>query len=265
MKIFISLLFMFSLSYAKVYYAKVEPFELRSISSNVSGLVVSADEALVGSRLSLKPYIKIDSVVDRRELKYIKDNLEYMREIVAVNENILVNLVKSLDKKRENYRKVEALKFKSLVEKDREFYDLVASENLYLNTKKEIKNLKIQITDTKLREVQLQRSIEDKNLSAKGFVLYEMLVKPGQVVNISTPLAKIADVSKAKLTIYLDEEDVINAENKRVYIDGKKTSYRVSRLLNIADSKNISKYMAQIIIESPKLFSKLVKVELKNE
>lgn len=45
----------------------------------------------------------------------------------------------------------------------------------------------------------------------------------------------------------------------------KKTAYKISRLLNIADSKNISKYMAQIIIESPKLFSKLVKIELKSE
>jgi len=58
---------------------------------------------------------------------------------------------------------------------------------------------------------------------------------------------------------------LLNAEQKSVYIDGKKTSYKISRLLNIADSKNISKYMAQIIIKSPKIFSKLVKVELKND
>ena len=265
MKFFITILFMFSVSSAKVYYAKVEPYELRAISSNVSGLVLQADEGLVGTTLLSKPYIVIDSEVDTKELKYIEDKLEYMKDTVKVNESILENLAKNLAKKRENYKKVKSLKFKSSVEKDREFSDLITSENLYLNTQKEIQNLKIQITDMKLREVQLTRSIKDKNLSAKGFVLYEMLVKPGQVVGIATQLAKVADISKAKLTIYLDESDLIKAEKKTVYIDGEKTSYKISRLLNIADSKNISKYMAQIVIESPKIFSKLVKVELKND
>ncbi|MCK4738058.1 MAG: HlyD family secretion protein [Sulfurimonas sp.] len=265
MKIIFTIMLMFSLSFAKVYYAKVEPFELRAISSNVSGLVLQANEDLMGTTLSSKPYIVIDSEVDVKELKYIKDKLEYMREIVKVNESVLENLAKNLAKKRDNYEKVQSLKFKSSVEKDREFSDLISSENLYLNTQKEINNLKIQITDTKLREVQLKRSIEDKNLRAKGFVLYEMLVKPGQVVGIATPLAKVADVSRAKLTIFLDETDLVNAEQKTLYIDGKKTSYKISRLLNIADSKNISKYMAQIILKSPKIFSKLVKVELKDD
>lgn len=265
MKILLTLFLMFSISFAKVYYAKVEPYEVRDISSNVSGLVLYANEDLIGSELSLKPYIKIDDELDIRELKYLDDKLEYLRDNVDVNEKILVNLNKTSDKKRENYAKVVSLKYKSSVEKDREFYDLISSENLSLNTQKEIQNLKVQITDMKLRKAQLQRSIKDKNLIADGFVLYSILVKPGQVVGISTPLAKVADIRKAKLTIYLDEPDMSNTKNKVVYIDGVKTSYKVSRLLNIADSKNISKYMAEIVIESPKLFSKLVKVELIDE
>ncbi len=265
MKIFIIMLLMLNTLFAKVYYAKVEPFELRIISSNVSGLILQANEDLIGKVLSSKPYIKIDSIVDTKELKYIKNKLDYMKETINVNESILENIEKNLKRKRENYKKVQSLKFKSSVEKDREFSDLISSENLYLNTKKEINNLKIQITDAKLREVQLIRSISDKNLIAEGFVLYEMLVKPGQVVGMSTILAKVADISKAKITIFLDEKDLINASKKVVYIDGKKTTYKVSRVLNIADSKNISKYMAQIIIKSPKVFSKLIKVELKSE
>ncbi|MCF6339618.1 MAG: HlyD family secretion protein [Sulfurimonas sp.] len=265
MKFFIIILLMLNTLFAKVYYAKVEPFELRIISSNVSGLIIQANEDLIGKVLSSKPYIKIDSIVDTKELKYIKNKLNYIQETINVNERILENLEKDLKRKRENYKKVQSLKFKSSVEKDREFSDLISNENLYLNIKKEINNLKIQITDTKLREAQLTRSISDKNLIAEGFVLYEMLVKPGHVVGISTTLAKVADISKAKITIFLDEQDLINASKKIVYIDGKKTSYKISRVLNIADSKNISKYMAQIIIKSPKVFSKLIKVELKNE
>ncbi len=111
----------------------------------------------------------------------------------------------------------------------------------------------------------MTRSIKDKNLSAKGFILYSIDVKVGQVVGMSTPLARIADTSKAILTIYLDEADVSAARTRVVIINGEKTDYKISRILNIADSKNISKYMAQIIIKSPKIFSKLAKIELEEK
>ncbi|MCK9472815.1 HlyD family secretion protein [Sulfurimonas sp.] len=265
MRIFIVIALLFSLCYAKVYYAKVEPYEVRDISSNISGLVVSADETMIGKVLSSKAYIEIDCEVDEKELKLTREKLMYIKNSLEINEAVLVNLEDSLAKKRDNYRKIEPLKFKSSVEKDREFYDLITSENLYLNTKKEIQNLKVQISDLRLKEVQLERSIKDKKLVAEGFVLYELLVKPGQVVGMAAPLAKVADVSKALLSIYLDESDALDAKKMIIYIEGEKTPYKVSRLLNIADSKNISKYMAQIVIDSPKLFSKLVKVELRNE
>jgi multidrug resistance efflux pump len=254
-----------SVLFSKVYYSKVEPYEIRDISSNVSGVVLFVDENKIGKKLSNSPYIKIDPELDREELKTIEDKIVYIKSTIVSNEAILKNLKLSLDKKRVNYKSIEALKIKSRVEKDREFYDLVSSENAYLNTQKEINSLKIQISDLKLRREQLIRNLKDKNLTAKGFVLYSILVKPGQVVNMATPLAQVADTSKAILTIYLDESDVPNAKNKFVYIDGVKSKYKVSRLLNIADSKNISKYMAQVVIDSPKLFSKLVKVELRDE
>lgn len=254
---------MFTMLFSKVYYSKVQPYEIRDISSNVSGLVTYINEDMIGKKLTTKPYILIDSELDSKELIFIKDKLEYLRGTVDVNKNILINLEKSLTRSRVNYERIKDLKFKSIVEKDKEYKDLISSENLYLTTQKEIQNLKVQITDLKLRKAQLKRSISDKYLSDKNFVLYEISVKVGQVVGMSTPLAKIADVSKAILTIYLDESDVAGAKNKIVYINGEKTTYKISRALNIADEKNISKYMAQIIIDSPKLFSKLATIELK--
>lgn len=252
-----------SLLYSKIYYAKVEPYELRDISSNVSGLVVYIDEDMIGKKLSSKSYIKIDSELDNKELKYLKEKLVYLQHTVKTNEMVLSNLKDLLKRKRINYGKIKELKIKSTVEKDREFYDLVSSENQLLSTMKEIDNLKVQIADLKLRKAQLQRSLSDKNLRAKDFTLYSIAVRAGQVVGIATPLAQVADISRAKLTIYLDEIDLKDVKTKKVYLDGKLTSYEVSRVLNVADSKNISKYMAQIIIDSPEVFSKLVKVELK--
>ena len=265
MKILSLILLVSSLLFSKVYYSKVEPYEVRNISSNVSGLVEFIDEDMIGKKLSDKTYLRIDSELDVKELEYIKDKLIYLRDTVVVNESMLENLEKSLIRKRENYKQIENLKIKSRIEKDREFYDLVSSENSWLGTQKEINSLKTQITDLKLRKAQLIRSVDDKNLSAKGFILYSIDVKVGQVVGMSTPLARIADTSKAILTIYLDESDVIGAKERIVVINGEKTDYKISRILNIADTKNISKYMAQIIIKSPKIFSKLAKIELEEK
>ncbi|MDF1878990.1 HlyD family efflux transporter periplasmic adaptor subunit [Sulfurimonas sp. SAG-AH-194-C20] len=248
---------------ANVYYSKIEPYEVRKIASNVSGVVLVAHEGMLGKTLSSSPYLKIDAELDRDELKFTKEKLEYLKKTVILNENIVSNLDTSLEKKRINYERVKRLKIKSSVEKDKEFYDLVSSENSSLSTKKEMNTLKTQISDLELRKKQLQRSINDKSLSAKGFTLYSLEVKVGEVVTKGTPLATVMDTKRAVLTIYLNDEDVLKAKTSVVFIDGKKTKYKIDRLLNIADSKNISKYMAQIIVKAPKIFSKLAKVELK--
>jgi len=250
---------------ANVYYSKVEPYEVRRIASNVTGVVLVADENMLGRTLSSKPYLRIDAKLDKDELKYTNEKLEYLKQTVKLNENIVSNLNISLEKKRLNYDRVKKLKIKSSVEKDKEFYDLVNSENSSLGTQKEINTLKTQVADLELRKKQLLRSINDKSLSAKGFKLYSLEVKVGKVVNKGAALATIMDTKRAVLTIYLNEEDVHSAKSSLIYINGKKTVYKIDRLLNIADSKNISKYKAQIIIKAPKIFSKLAKVELKEK
>jgi multidrug resistance efflux pump len=263
MKIVILFFLLLSSLFANVYYAKVEPYELRKISSKVSGEVLFVDENMLGKRLSEKPYIVIDSQLDKDELEAINKKLVYLNDTLKSNALILENLQKTLELKRENYIKIKALKIKSKIEKDNEYYNLINSQNSYINTQKEINNLKINIADLNLRKKQLQKSIRDKSVTAKGFVLYSLDVKPGQVVNFATPLATVADTSKALLTIYLDDEDLQNIQKSTIYIDGKMSDYKIDRVVKIADSKNISKYKAQIIIKAPKIFSKLVKIEIK--
>lgn len=220
---------------------------------------------MLGKRLSKKPYIKIDTALDRQELLSTTSKLHIYADTIKSNKDILKNLKLLLDKKEKNYKEIAHLKIKSRIEKDKEFYDLITSKNNYLATQKEINNLSAQIADLKLRQTQLHKSIHDKTFKAQGFTLYALYVKPGQVVNPSMLVAKIADTSKAILTLYLDKEDVANAKKKTLYIDGKRTTYKINRLLHIADATNISKYKAQIIIKAPKTFSQLAQVELRDE
>jgi len=264
-KILLYLMVSVHLLYASVYYSKVEPFKIKNISSDVSGKVLFCDEDLIGKKLSKKAFIKIDDVIDRAQLKDVVQKLQYAQESLEINKKILTNLQEILKKKRVNYKKTEALKIKSRIDKDREFYDLVTSENTLYATHKEINNLKSTIADLQLKKIELQKSIHDKKIIENGYVLYSIAVKEGEFVNKATPLAKVADTSKALLTIYVDAEILKGIDKRVVYIDDKKTNYRVSRVLDIADSVNISKYKVQIVIKPPKIFSQLVKVELKEE
>ncbi|SFV66943.1 hypothetical protein MNB_SM-6-438 [hydrothermal vent metagenome] len=251
--------------HAEVYYSKVEPYKLKNIASNVTGEVLRVREDMLGKKLFDEPFIIIDAEIDTAELADVESKLKDMRSMLQLNEATVKNLEAVLQKKRANYKKTQALTIKSRIDKDREFYDLIASENSLNATQKEIYSLKNSIADLELRRIQLQKSIRDKKVRQKGFVLYSIAVKEGQVVNIATPLATVADTSKALLTIYVDADELKNIKNKSVYIDGKKTTYKVSRVSKIADSINISKYRVQIIIDPPKIFSKLVKIELKEE
>ncbi len=82
MKILSILFFSIVLLFGEVYYSKVQPYEIRNISSNVSGLVIYSDENNLGKILSNEPYIKIDSDLDIQELTYIKEKLEITTYVV---------------------------------------------------------------------------------------------------------------------------------------------------------------------------------------
>lgn len=249
--------------FAKEYYAKVEPYEILTIASNVSGQVTFADEKKEGKVLGKKVYVKIDDKLDRIELNNVNKKIRLLKNTLKLNETMQKNYDEILAKKQKNYDNIKGLKTKSVIEKDREFYDLVATQNTLISTAKEVDNLKVQINDLNLRAAQLQKSIEDKSLRAAGYVLYSLNVKEGQVVNPGMELAKVADVSKAKLTVYLNASDMKGAKKKNIYLNGQKTAYKIDRLWEIADATHLSSYKAEIVIKAPDYFSELMKVELK--
>ncbi|MDA3947418.1 MAG: HlyD family secretion protein [Helicobacteraceae bacterium] len=262
-KIFTLLLLSGLALFAKEYYSKVEPYELRTISSNVSGQVTFADENKEGKVLDKKAYVKIDDKLDLVELSNVNKKIALLKNTLQLNEAMKKNYDEILVKKQKNYDNIKALKTKSVIEKDREFYEVVSTQNTLLSTAKEVDNLKVQINDLNLRAAQLEKNIADKSLTANGQVLYSLSVKEGQVVSPGMELSKVADISKAKLTIFLNAADMKDAKTKSLYLNGKKTDYKINRLWNIADTTHLSSYKAEIIIKAPKHFSELMKVEFK--
>ncbi len=257
------LLFLPVLLAAEGYYAKVEPIDIYTVSSNVQGEVLFSNEDLLGKKLGDAAFIRIDAKTDKADLEALETKISSLGQMIEADKKIVENLTQSVRLKKENYESIKDLSVKSKTQKDAVYFDLVATKNQLLSTKKEIASFHSQLADLQAKKIRLQKSLADKNIKAPGLVLYELFVKKGDVATPAKPLAKVADVSKALLTLYVDADTLEGIENKSVYINGAKTVYKVARITYIADSQNISKYKVQIITDPPKIFSKLVKVELK--
>lgn len=222
--------------FAKIHYAKVEPYESVTLKSAVSALVIDVDLELEGSVVDRKRVIHLDDRMDTLNLKISKETLLILRETL---------------KRQESYfQRINKLNTASETQKDNAFYSFAST--------------KTQVLEMQYKIDQLEDSIEKKSIVLDHKYLYEIMVRQGDYVNPGSPLAKVVDASRAKLVLFLDREEIAGIEEKTVYIDGKETTYKVNKIWSVADEKYISSYRAEIYMPAPKgTFSKLVKVEFK--
>ena len=250
---------------AKVYYAKVEPIEKSIISSNVNGVVELVNLIVEGRFVTSKLVVKIDDYLEKKELESLNNKLGLIQKNRELNSLLKKNFEQIISRKQHNYDSIKDLSIKSKVEKDRDYFDLMASENQLINIKQNILNLDIQKNDIELRVATLQKVIKDKNLIISNKYIYNILVHKGEMVTAAKPLVEVYDTSKAKLTFYATNDEIEKIKNSVIYIDGKKTEYKIDKIWSIADSLHLSSYKVEIIIESVKEFSKLKSIEFKHE
>lgn len=248
---------------ASEYYSKAEPYRFYTLQSNVSGLIVKSDENLEGKKLGAGDFILIDDDLDKKELYLLKAKKLNLEKSFGLNKKMAKNLSIMISKKNENYERIKDLPIKSTVEKDKEFFDLSTTQNQELATLEKLQTISSQLNDIKLRLEQLRRSIKDKHIQAKDMILYKLYVKKGQVVNPGMNLAEIADISKAKLTIFLNIDTLEDVQTKTIYLNNEATKYKIDKIWPLSDSEHISSYKAEILIQAPEQFSQLYKIEFK--
>ena len=248
--------------FGAVHIVKVEPFEIYHIKAATSGQVVNSDISKESKVVNNYEIIKLDSNVEEENLKDLILKLKNTKEILKSNKELLKNLKKLTDVKKDNYFRIKDLKTKSKFEKDAKLTDYLQTYNQYLSQKEKIKSLLNQISDLKYNIARLKDTLSKKSIKVSGYV-YKIYVKRGDFVNLGSPLVDIADISKAKIVLYLDKNEMKDIEKKSIYIDGKKSNLKFYKLYKIADSVHITAYRAEIVLKSPKLFSKLIKVEVK--
>jgi multidrug resistance efflux pump len=258
--LFLAPLFIF----AKVHYAKVEPYESVVLKSAVSALVIEVDLDSEGSMVMSKRVIHLDDSLDQTNLENSKKSVVLLEKMLDINEEIASSLSGTVKRQESYYKRISKLSTASKTQKDNAYSSFTSVKTQYLGTREKIVSLEKQIMDMKYKVEQLKDSISKKSLVLENKYLYKLMVRKGDFVNPGSPLAQIEDASKAKLVLFLEPEELDNIEQKRVYLDGEQTEYKVNKVWRIADEKFISSYRAEIYIPAPKAsFSKLVKVEIK--
>jgi len=262
------LLFLPLLMVAKVHYAKVEPIEQATIKSTVSGVVIRADQAAEGAVLSDEAFVQIDDALDQENLRDTEASLALMKESLEINEEVLVGLEKTLDRKKGFYDRMNELETASQTQKDNAYAAYIGAKNQYLGTREKIISLKKTILDLSYKVTMLKDVIAKKHIALPGKYLYRLMVHTGEFASPGLPLAVVSDITRAQLIVYLDRNEMQNAEGKKIsdmtiYIDGEPTQLKIDRLWKIADTQYVSSYKARITLLPKYPFSKLLKIEFK--
>jgi len=249
---------------AKIHYAKVRPYESIVLKSAVSALVLEVDLSSEGSLVKGKRVIYLDDTLDHANFMSAKQSLKLLEEMHNINVDVAQGLKETFKRQEDYFKRINKLSTVSKTQKDTAFSSFTAAKTQYLGTREKIVTLEKQILDMKYKMKQLEDSILKKSIVLDNKYLYKLMVRQGDFVNPGTALAQIEDISKAKLVLFLEPEELIDFEHKTVYINGEKTAYKVDKVWRVADEKFISSYRAEIYIPTPEgLFSKLLKVELK--
>ena len=249
--------------FAKVHYAKVEPYENITLKSAVSAQVIFAKKKLEGTHIIGGILVKLDSKLDYIKLKTSQRSLELINRMIMTNQEVMISIQEALNRHEEYYTRISMMNSASKTQKNNAFYSYNNSKTQYLSTQEKIDSLEKQKLDIKFEIKRLKDSISKKNIRVKNKFINKLLVAKGDFVNMGTPIAQLNDLSSGKLVLFLESEELKNIKKKKIYINDKVTTYKISKIWLITDKKFISSYRTEIIIKNPKSFSKVLKVEFK--
>ncbi len=187
---------------------------------------------------------KVSGLVTKTNQKLINQVAEDQTIIQIDDEVSKINyeLAKSTyDIKRNFYHKIKRLTTKSKIEKDNE---------------------KITFLNAKQDYIRAKDDLQSRSIRANNLYIEDILVKKGNFVNPGTPLLKAYDISRAKITIFVSKEDILNIENKQIIVNGG-SDFKLLRYSKITDSIQISSYKVELTGKSPTYFSQIAKVEIK--
>lgn len=239
-KILTFALLSFTTLFAKEYMAQIKTYEMFEIKSQTSGIINIVNKNLESKYIKNKELlIKIDSKDEEIDLQKNRNSYEIQKEIVKIKE--------------QNYKAKKRISQLSLYDKNNEKLS-------FLEAKKELSNLGQTVK-------KLENEISKKTFVIKNRYIDKIFVDKGEYVNIGDKLFNSYDITKLKISLFLSQEEIKNIDSKTLYIENKKSDFKVDKIHKIKDENKISRYKVEFIKDNTKeenyFFDKVVKVELK--
>ena len=231
------------------YEAKVEPFDTYVIKASVGGEVIKTNKNLEAKNLKNALIVKLDDKVEIADLKNIQNQIDILKREIKNQQEIV-------KRKKAIYLRYKKLSSKSVEQKNVKFYDYMASFNQLLNLKSNLSNLNDQ-------KVKIKDLLNKKNIKFSGY-LYEITVSKGDYVAPGVKIALGYNISKEKIDIFIPIDKINSIKNKVIYINGKKSGFKIYKIWNMTDTKYITSYKVELVGKGLKL-GNIVKVEFKRD
>lgn len=221
------------------YVGKIEPYSSISLKSEAMGKVIYVNENAKFSYIHKKlPILKLDTVDDETRILSLEQRMEASEEIYQIS--------------KLSFEKKTSIKSISKFEKNNDKLNMLAKKQSYISL---FENLKLQ----------------KRNKEKKSFIVYDKYIsniypKVGELVSIGSKIADIYDISKKKIILFVNKEQIDKLKNKAIYIDGVLSKWYINNISNVVDSKYISSYQVDLLENNKDIkfrFGSIVKVEFK--
>jgi multidrug resistance efflux pump len=229
------------------YQGQVKPANQWTIKSDVPGKVVAVNLNLEGKKGKNRVVIKLDTGDDKIKLKNLQTQLELLRRQINIQAQIT-------NRKRELYNRIKNLQSKTFLDKSQRFFDYTSSENQLLS-------LKQKLAETSSNIALLKRTIGKKSISTPYYIV-KIYPRVGEYVGVGSPLMEVAETDREKITIFVPIEKAPQLEGKKVYINGKPSNFKISKIWKVPDQNYITSYRVELTGAGLPI-GKVVKVEFK--
>lgn len=224
---------------ANSYMAQVEPYEKVLVLSEINGLVTKVNRDFEYNYSAKKRVIvKVEKRVEEIELKGLKSSLKFAKKAYALKED--------------NFSRKNKVRQISQYEKDLE------KSSLY-----EIQS--------KMEELQKSIDLLEYKLGKKTFFLEQkyvgkIYVREGNYVDVGSKIMDVFDVSKEKIELYVRAKEIEGIQSKSIFINGKKSEYKIEKVSQVRDGVNLSSFLVRIVkknFKPKRYFGTVVKVEFR--
>lgn len=235
MKLAIVLVLSFNLF---AYVGKIDPYKKIILKSESIGTVsyVNNDASFTYAKKSI--LLTINSDDDRIRLDSLDKRLKATKEIYAISKY-------TFDSKKS----IQSL---STNEKNKEKLNMLVKKQSYISL---LENLKLQ-----------QSHINKKTFVVEYKYIGKIYPKVNEFVSVGSPIADIYDISKKKIVIFVNKEDVQKIKQKKIFIDNKPSKFFIESISNVVDSKYISSYQVVLLENNNNIhfrFGDIVQIDFK--